>query len=393
MRYLKVTGGLVLLVGALVGIKASQISSLIKAGEAFAKAGPPPESVGTDVARELAWENALSAVGTVGAYQGVSVSNEIAGVVKKILFESGGVAKPGQVLVELDSGVEKAQLATAEARKALAKQTLNRSKSLFSSHGIAASQLDSDQSQFEAASAEVDALRAQIERKTVRAPFAGKLGICMINYGQYLNPGTIVTTVEALDSVYVDFALPQQALQSVQPGSAVRVSIESDDKFVTQGVVAAIDSALNRTTRSMHVRATVPNKELRLRPGMFANVSLLLPTQQKIVAIPATAVVHAPYGDSVFVVEPVKSDTPGADPKAKEAAKQSAAAPGAVKQVRQQFVRLGRAQGDFVAVLEGVKPGEELVSAGAFKLRNGARVLINNRTNPTPELAPHPENR
>jgi membrane fusion protein (multidrug efflux system) len=393
MRYVKVILGLLLVVGALVGIKAGQISSLIQAGEAFAKAGPPPEAVSTDVARELTWGSALSAVGTVGAYQGVAVGNEIAGVVKQIRFESGGVAKAGQVLVELDTGVERAQLATAEARRALAKQNLARSKSLFASKGIAASQLDNDESQFAAANAEVDALRAQIERKTVRAPFAGKLGICMVNFGEYLDPGRTITTVEALDAIYVDFALPQQALSQVQHGQAVRISID-EEKFSAEGVVAAIDPALNRATRSIHVRATIPNKDQRLRPGMFATVSVLLPEQAKLVAVPATAVVHAPYGDSVFLVEPIKNEAGGADPKAKQApAAQAASTDGAIKQVRQQFVRLGQAQGDFVAVLDGVKPGQELVSAGAFKLRNGVKVLVNNRTKPNPQAHPRPENR
>jgi membrane fusion protein (multidrug efflux system) len=392
MRYVKVILGLLLVVGALVGIKAGQISSLIQAGEAFAKAGPPPEAVSTDEARELTWDSTLSAVGTVGAYQGVSVSNEIAGVVKKIHFASGGVAKQGQALLELDAGVERAQLATAEARKELARQNLARSKALFANQGISASQLDNDASLFAAASAEVDGLRAQIERKTVRAPFAGKLGICMVNLGQYLNPGTIVTTVEALDAIYVDFALPQQALSSVEPGRSVRVSVGDNDKFSAEGVVAAIDPALNRTTRSIHVRATVPNKGQQLRPGMFVNVSLMLPEQAKIVAVPATAVVHAPYGDSVFLVEAVKSaEAGGAAGDAK--AKQAAPAQEGVKQVRQQFVRLGQAQGDFVAVLDGVKPGQEVVSAGAFKLRNGAKVVINNRVKPNPQVSPRPENR
>jgi membrane fusion protein, multidrug efflux system len=395
MRYVIVTVGLLVVIGGLVGIKAGQISSLIQAGEAFAKAGPPPEAVSTDVARELTWDSALSAVGTVGAYQGVSVSNEVAGVVKKIHFASGGVAESGQALLELDTGVERAQLATAQARRDLAKQNLARSKSLFASQGIAASQLDNDESLSAAANADVDALRAQIERKTVRAPFAGKLGICMVNFGQYLNPGTVVTTVEALDAIYIDFALPQQALSRIEPGQAVRVSIDGEEKFGAEGVVAAVDPALSRATRSIHVRATVPNADLRLRPGMFAKVSVMLPEHSKLVAVPATAVVHAPYGDSIFLVEPVKGAGGGDDPKAKQAPPAQGAPPvqGAIKQVRQQFVRLGQAQGDFVAVLDGVKPGQELVSAGAFKLRNGVKVVVNNRTKPNPQIDPRPENR
>jgi membrane fusion protein (multidrug efflux system) len=337
------------------------------------------------VARELAWEGTLSAVGTIAAAKGVAVSNDSPGVVKRIAFESGQLAKPGQVLVELDTGVERAQLATAQARKELAEQNIQRTRSLFQSGGISRSQLDNDESQLKAASADVAGLSAQIDRKVIRAAFAGRLGIRAVNLGQYLSPGTVLTTLEALDSVYVDFTVPQQTLSSIDIGFPVRVRIEGAHEVEAQGTVAAVDPTLDRATRSIRIRAAIPNQDQKLRPGMFANVTVVLPKRDSIVAVPATAVVHAPYGDSVFLIEPEKAA--GAKP-----GTQASAASG-VKQVRQQFVRLGEERGDFVAVLDGVKPGQELVSAGAFKLRNGAKITINNKSRPTPEVDPRPENR
>jgi len=380
VRYVVAILGLLLVVGTLVGIKTAQISSLIQAGEAFAKAGPPPETVSTDVSRDLSWEGSLSAVGSIAAVRGVAVSNEAPGVVKKIHFESGAMAKPGQVLVELDTGVERAQLTTAQARLKLATQTLTRTRSLHTSGGVSQSQLDNDESQVAAASADVEGLKAQIERKIVRAAFAGKLGIREVNLGQYLSPGTTLTTLESLDSVYVDFTLPQQALQSLQSGQRVRIDVEAErqgaDGLVTEGVITAIDASLNAATRSIKVRASVSNTDQKLRSGMYANVSVIMPKGANIVAVPSMAVLHAPYGDSIFLLEPAnEKDGKG------------------VRTVRQQFVKLGEERGDYVAVLDGVKANQELVVSGAFKLRNGAKIVINNKTKPDPQVSPTPENR
>ncbi len=386
MRYLVPILGLILLLGGLGAIKFTQISTLMDAGAAYAKAGPPPLAVSTDVARELNWEGTLSAVGTIAAVRAVAVSNEAPGVVKRILFESGAMARAGQVLVELDSSVEKAQLATALARQQLAEQTAARSASLYERKAYSQAQQENDAAQLQAANAEVDALRAQIERKTVRAAFAGRLGIRAVNLGQYLSPGTTLTTLDALDSVYVDFTLPQQALQSLKPGLKVRVSVEGEQGVTTEGAIAAVDPSLDATTRSVRVRASVPNEEQKLRPGMFANVSVVLPERASIVAVPQTAIVHAPYGDSLFLVEPLKEQ-----PNAPTGGAEKDATP--VQQVRQQFVRLGEQRGDFVAVIDGVKVGQQVVSAGAFKLRNGATITIDNKIKPDPKVDPRPENR
>jgi membrane fusion protein (multidrug efflux system) len=291
--------------------------------------------------------------------------------------------KPGQVLVELDSSVERAQLASARSRRDIAKLTAERSRTLLASNVIAQAQVDSDEATLRTANTELDAIQAQIARKLVRAPFAGRLGIRNVNLGQYLNPGTQLTTLEQLGAVYVDFSLPQQWLGKINVGMPVRVTIEGANDLAVDGQIAAVDPTVDNTTRNLKLRASVVNKDDKLRPGMFAKVSVILPSRASQVIVPATAVVHASYGDSVFVVEDKKADAPGMrqTPDGRT-----------VKVARQQFVRLGQARGDFVAIADGVTAGQELVSAGAFKLRNGSPVLVDNRVKADAQLSPRPEN-
>ncbi len=381
VRYAISILGLLVVVGGLAGVKFAQISSLMSMGKEMQKAGPPPENVSSAIAQEQSWEGTLSAVGSIAPAKGVAVSNDAAGTVARIDFESGAVVKQGQVLVELDTSVERAQLASAQARRDLAVISANRSRALVASGSISPAQVDSDEAQLKSASADFGALQAQIERKIVRAPFAGRLGIRQVNLGQYLNPGTTVTVLESIDTVFVDFTLPQQRLSDLKVGTPVRVGI--DDGTVTEGSVAAVDPQVDSTTRTVKLRAGVPNKDEKLRPGMFANVTVLLPDRGKVVTVPATAVVHAPFGDSVFIVEEKKDDAgavttgPGGAP---------------LKVARQQFVRLGEARGDFVAIADGVKAGQEVVTAGAFKLRNGSGIAIVPDVKPAPQLDPRPEN-
>jgi membrane fusion protein, multidrug efflux system len=381
MRYVLVVLGLLVLVGALAGVKAMQIGSLIKMGEEMQKSGPPPEAVGTAVAQEQAWEGSLTAVGSISAAKGVSVSNDAAGVVTAIRFESGAVVKAGQVLVELDTSVERAQLASATARKELAQVNVQRTRTLRESNTVAQASVDADEAQLKTLQADVDALQAQIARKVVKAPFSGKLGIRLVNLGQFLNPGTPVATLEALESVFVDFSLPQQNLGDVAPGAKVRVTLEQQEGPSFEGQITAINPDVDAATRSIKLRASVPNGHDKLRPGMFVRVAVVQQHQQqaKAVTVPATAVVHAPYGDSVFVVEAPKADAPGGAGPDKKIA-------------RQQFVKLGQTRGDFVAVTDGIKPGQEVVTAGAFKLRNNAPIKINNAVTTTPQLTPRPAN-
>jgi membrane fusion protein (multidrug efflux system) len=384
VRYLLPILGLFVLVAGLVGVKYKQIATLIQFGKTAMAAGPPPESVSTAISHEDTWEGTLTAVGSIAAAKGVAVSNDAPGIVSRIYFESGQMARAGQVLVELDTNVERAQLASAKARMDLAALTAGRSRALVQSNAIAQSQLDSDDATLKTATTDLAAIQAQIDRKTVRAPFGGRLGIRAVNLGQYLNSGTMVTVLEAIDTVYVDFDLPQQRLADVKVGMPVRVAIEGMGKEALDGAIAAVDPEIDSTTRTIKVRASLPNKQEKLRPGMFANVVVVLPKHEAEIVVPATAVVHASYGDSVFVVEDKKDDAgqvvQGPDGKA-------------AKVARQQFVRAGEVRGDYVAILDGVHSGQEVVSAGGFKLRNGSPIAVHNEVGAKPQLDPHPENR
>lgn len=384
MRYIIAGGILVLIVGGLIGIKFGQISMLMKSGKVAEQLGPPPEAVSTSPVKEDVWEDTLSAVGSVVAAKGVALSSEVPGVVTAIRFESGAQVKAGQILLELDSSVERAQLASAMARRELAALNTGRSRQLAQQAAIPRSQLDGDEAQLKTSRADLSALQAQIERKTVRAPFSGRLGIRAVNLGQYLNPGTQVTTLESLDVVFVDFTLPQQDLADVATQTPVRVALSGEKNTTFEGAIAAIDPAIDPLTRSVRLRASIPNKQELLRPGMFVSVSVVKPQKNKVLAAPATAILHASYGDSVFVVEDRRD-------KAGQVVQGSDGKP--AKVARQQFVRLGAARGDYVAILDGVKSGQELVSMGAFKLRNGVGIAIHNEVQPSFSTQPQPENR
>jgi membrane fusion protein (multidrug efflux system) len=384
VRFVLAIVGLVAIVAALAGVKVAQISTLIGMGKQAAKAGPPPEAVSSSMSQKQTWEGTLSAVGSITAAKGVAVSNDAPGIVSRILFDSGATVRDGQILVELDTSVERAQLASSRARLQLAKLTFGRSQALLGSGSISKAQVDSDDAQLRAASTDVGALEAQLARKTVRAPFSGRLGIRLVNLGQYLTSGTPVTELESTDSVFVDFTLPQQRLADVKVGVPVHVTIEGAAGSTHEGAVSAVDPAVDSTTRTIKVRATVPNKQDNLRPGMFATVSVVLPQAGSFVTVPATAVIHASYGDSVYILEDKMDETgrPVVGPDGKP-----------VKVARQQFVRVGESRGDFVAILDGLAEGQALVTAGAFKLRNGASVVVNNEIKANPQLAPRPENK
>jgi membrane fusion protein (multidrug efflux system) len=384
-RFLIAAGICLLVIVVLAGTKFAQISALIRSGQAAQAAGPPPEAVGTDVARAGSWGSVFEAVGSVAAGRGVTVSNESPGVVRAIHFESGAKVRAGQVLVELDAAVERAQLASLKARLELASTTAGRTRHLAERGAFTKAQLDTDEAQLKTVTADVAALEAQIDRKIVRAPFAGKLGIRSINLGQYLNPGTPITVLESLEAVFVDFTVPQQDLARVPVGATTSIVLPGTHPPQTlEGRIAAAEPNADPATRAVKLRASVKDDKDQLRPGMFVNVSVLLPERANVVSIPATAVLRAPYGDSVFIVETRKDEKgrpvngPGGKP---------------AKVARQQFVRVGQARGDYLAILDGVTAGQEVVTQGAFKLRNGAPVVVNNQVKLTPSQTPQPENR
>jgi membrane fusion protein, multidrug efflux system len=382
VRWLIAILGLVVVIAALVAIKGAQIGMMIGFGKKAQADGPPPEAVSSAIAEEQAWEGTLAAVGSVATAKGVSLSADASGVVTAIRFESGATVKQGEVLVELDTKVERAQLATAIARRDLATTTIGRTRALVASGAVSKAQLDADEAQLRTSSTEVDQIQAQIAKKTIRAPFAGKLGIRAVNLGQFLQAGTPVTVLESPDAVHIDFSLPQQRLGEVAVGQDLRITVDGTND-VLEGKITAVDPTVDPSTRQIKLRGDVAKPE-GLRPGMFVQVSVVLPDKAKAVIVPATAIVHAPYGDSIFVVEEKKPDMPGArqTPDGKP-----------IKAARQQFVKVGPARGDFVAIVDGLKPKEEVVTAGAFKLRNNAPILVDNSKPMKPSLTPRPENR
>lgn len=361
--------GVFIIVAVLAGIKALQIRSMIDSGKKFV---PPSETVTTAIVTDESWETVLRSVGSLTAVQGVNVSAESPGKVIKILFEPGTAVKKGDLLLQQDISSEEAQLPGSQAQLALADSELKRAQRMLADGITTQSDLDKAVAASLQARAQVDAIRAAMAKKTVRAPFAGRLGIRQINLGQMLREGDQIVTLQALDPIFVDFSIPQQQLSQLRAGFPVRLSGDALGSDAISGKITAINPLVDAETRNVKVQATVSNKSERLRPGMFVNASVGLPVRQQVIVIPATAVLYAPYSDSVFVVEPAKD--------------------GKGQVLRQQFVRLGEKRGDFVAVASGLKAGETVVSTGVFKLRNGQTAVVDNKLAPQFQQAPKPEN-
>ncbi len=361
-----------LFVGALGFVKFKQIQTAIAQGAAFQ---PPPEAVTTVIAAREQWPSTLNVIGTAAAVRGVTVSADLAGIVDQILFESGQAVREGQVLVELDARQEQAQMAAAEAHRVLARLNFNRMQELLDQKVVSKAEYDSATAESRQAEARVVEIRAAIERKTIRAPFTGILGIRQVNKGQYLAGGDPVVPLQSLNPIYVNVGVPQQAIGQVHVGRSIRIAAEDLGNLAFEGRVTAIDSAVDETTRNIRVQATLANPDGKLRPGMFVQTEMALGASQPVIALPASAVSYAPYGDSVFIVSDLRDDK--GHP---------------YRGVRQQIVKLGPARGDQIGVLSGVNAGDEVVTSGVFKLRNGAAVQINNSVKPGNNAAPKPEN-
>ena len=364
-------GVFLVIVAVLAGVKVLQIRTMIAAGKAFV---PPPETISSAVAHEEKWPDTLAAVGSITAVQGVTVSPEIAGKVSEIDFESGAVVAKGDLLVRLDTSSEEAQLRAVEAQVELARLNAERTRVLQSNHTVSQSELDTAEATLKQNQANADAIRATIEKKTIRAPFAGQLGIRMVNLGELLDVGKPIVSLQTLFPVFCDFSLPQQDLAQLRTGLAVRVSSDTYPGQAFAGTVTAINPDLDQTMRSVRLQATLENGEQRLHPGMFVRTVVVLPQEQPVLVVPATAILSAPYGDAVYLIEPQTS-----------AGKTNLV-------VQQKFIRTGRAHGDFVSVESGLKAGDRVVTAGLFKLHNGARVQENNTDTPQPSLSPNPPN-
>jgi len=352
-------------------VKYKQIQTAVAQASSFQ---PPPEAVTTVVARQEQWPATLGAIGTVEAVHGVTVSADLPGIVETISFESGRMVREGELLVQLDTRQEEAQLAAAEAQRDLSRLNMDRMRGLREEGIVAQADDDRAGAENKQAEARVGEIRATIDRKTIRAPFTGLLGIRQVHRGQYVQGGSPVAPLQSLDPIYVNFDVPQQSVSQVRTGGAVRVTLEGVADAQFTGRITAIDSVVDEATRNVQVQATLANPEGKLRPGMFVQAQVVLGAHQEVVALPVSAINYAPYGDSVFIVGQLEGQ-------------------GGAKYegVRQQFVKLGGSRGDQVAVVSGVKAGDSVVTSGVFKLRNGAAVRVNNSVVPGNDPAPKPE--
>ena len=365
--------GVVLLVGSIVYVKLGQFAVL---GEAAENMLMPPTTVTSETISEAQWEQVITATATVSAAQGVTVSAEAGGRVTEILFESDATVEAGQPLLQLDTSTEESQLASVQASAALARTELARLRKLVKKKLSSQDAVDRASAEVKETVAEVGVIQTMIQKKTVRAPFSGRLGLRQVDPGQILSVGDPVVALQMLDPVYVDFSIPQQKLSLLQRGMKVRIASDASPEESFEGEITAINLEVDPITRNVQVRSQVNNPQEKLRTGMFVNVEVVLPETRKVLAVPATAVLFAPFGNSVFVIDEKPNEATGETEKV----------------LRQQFVTLGQARGDYVDVTDGLQQGETIVTSGVFKLHTGMKVVIDNTLAPDNSLTPNPGN-
>lgn len=362
--------GLLAVTGILAGVKGGQIVTMVRARDSFV---PPPLAVSSARVEATRWESTRAAIGSLVAERGVTLGAELPGTVREIAFESGAFVKRGALLVRLDTSAEEAQLAAAQAEASLGHVNLERARRLRQDEVNAQADLDAAETRAAQADATVANLRAVIAKKNIRAPFDGRIAIRQVELGQVVSPGTPIASLQSVTPIHADFWLPQQALAELERGQRTRLRVDAFPGASWDGEITTVNPEVDPATRNVRVRATFPNADGRLRPGMFANVEVLSSESRPVLTVPATAVIFAPYGDSVFAIEEKKD----------QAGKTTTVA-------RQKFVRTGERRGDLVAVLSGLQAGETVVGSGAFRLRNGAAVAVNNALAPKASLAPRP---
>jgi membrane fusion protein, multidrug efflux system len=355
----------------LAGVKALQIRKMMASAATMV---PPPETVASATVSKEQWQDTLTAVGSIDPQSGVTLAPEVAGTVAEIAVPDGSVVAKGDLLLRLDASTEEAQLRSAEAQTELSRLNAERTRALRKDNTVSQSELDQAEATFKQNQANADVIRAAIGKKTIRAPFAGRLGIWLVNVGASVDARRSLISLQSLTPVYADFSLPQQNLAQLKIGLPVKVTSDAYPGQTFEGTLTAINPDLDATTRSVVLRATFENTNQLLRPGMFVRVEVLLPGEQTVLAIPKTAVLREAFADSVYVIE-------------------SQAAGGTTNLVaRQQLIRTGREQGDFISVESGLKAGDSVVSAGVFKLHTGVSVRVNNTDVPKPSLSPNPPN-
>jgi membrane fusion protein (multidrug efflux system) len=362
-----------LVIGGIVYTKLGQFTAM---GEATENMVMPPETVTATIVSEGEWEQVVRATGSVQAVQGVTVSAEIGGRVTEISFESGAQINAGDVLLQMDTATEDAQLASALATAALARTERARIRKLIKRNVTSADELDQAEAQVKETAAQVGVIRAAIAKKTVRAPFSGHLGLRQVNLGEILKEGTAIVSLQNLDPVHVDFSLPQRELAQLKTNMKVRVASDVAPGEIFEGKLIAVNPEVDPVTRNVRVRALVANPGGQLRTGMFASVEVVLPQSRHLLSVPATSVLYAPFGNSVFVIDEQQDEQSGEKSKV----------------LRQQLVQLGEARGDFIEITKGLKSGETVVTSGVFKLSAGTKVTIDNTLAPRASLAPQPNN-
>jgi membrane fusion protein (multidrug efflux system) len=365
--------GVGLLFGGIFAYKAFVSYKLKKSMSAYQA---PPVAVSATEAKYLVWQPQLSAVGSLRAVRGVDVTSEIAGLVQKIYFSSGDEVKEGKLLLQLNADSDIALLHSLEAAAELANTVYERDRKQYAVQAVSKAALDADAADLKVKRAQVAQQAAIVIKKSIHAPFAGKLGISTVNPGQYINPGDKIVTLQSLDLIYLDFYLPQQDLPQLSLGQRVIATTDSYPGRRFTGKITTVNPKVDTNTRNIQVEATIENPAHKLLPGMYAALEVHAGATKRYLTLPQTAITYNPYGDTVFVVE------------------KSGKGPGgqAVLTVRQAFVTVGPRRGDQVAILEGVREGETVVTSGQLKLKNGSRVIINNQIQPTNEAAPTPPN-
>ena len=359
----------VVILGGIIGFKMAMAIGTKK----FLSSMPvPPQTVSTVPASLQEWQQELSAVGTLRAVNGADLSSEVAGIVDKLSFDSGMDVDKGSVLVQLRDDDEVAQLHALQATATLAQVTLDRDMKQLKAQAVSQAAVDNDTAALNSAKAQADAQQAVIDKKTIRAPFAGHLGIRQVDIGQYLNPGTSIVTLQQLDPIYVDFNLPEQAMPQIAAAQKVAAHIDALPGSSFDGDITAINAKVDEATRNIQVRASFKNSDHKLLPGMFAHVAVTVGEPQKRITLPQTSITYNPYGDTVYLV--------AKDENGKLIARQS-------------FVTTGATRGDQISILSGVKEGDEVVTSGQLKLRNGAPLIVNNDIQPSNDINPKPEDK
>lgn len=386
-RMIIMIGCVLVLIAALALGKFLQIRKLIAS---IPK--PQPQTVSTIVVQKLQWQPQLKAVGTLNPVRGADLASEVAGLVRSVNFKSGQDVPAGALLVQLNADADVAQLHALQATADQAETTLKRDKAQLAVQAVSQAQVDADTNNLKAARAQVDQQTATVDKKAIRAPFAGRLGITTLQPGQYVNAGTTLVTLQTLDPIYVNFNLPQQQLNGLAVGQVVNLSIDAFPGKTYDGKINAINPVVDPSTRNVQVQAIIPNPKRNLLPGMFANVRIDVGTAEERLTLPQAAITYNPYGSTVFVVEKAKADQAKSDDKPQSKSGQ-AAAPASGEQLvaRQVFVETGPTRGDQVSITKGLEAGQQVVTSGQLKLKNGTPVVVDNRIQPADNPNPTPQ--